>query len=54
MFRAIRVLTIAAIIAASLAIGGSTASADTITVTLKPVAPAPAPSLFIRFGITWE
>jgi hypothetical protein len=53
MFRAIRVLAIAAIIAASLAIGGSSASADTI-ISLKLIAPAPVPSLYLAAGVTWE
>jgi ABC-type glycerol-3-phosphate transport system substrate-binding protein len=55
MFRAIRVLTIAAIIAASLAIGGSTASADTITVRLATPTPLTYIKLVdIKFAITWE
>jgi hypothetical protein len=50
MFRASRVLTIAAIIAASLAIGGSTASADTISGRFATPKPLP----FVHFAITWE
>ena len=49
MFRVLRVLVIAAIIAASLAFGGSAVSADTITVRFAPL-PVPASAA----GITWE
>lgn len=50
MFRALRVLVIAAIIAASLALGGSAVSADTITVRFAPSLQVPASAA----GITWE
>lgn len=50
MLRALRVLAIAAIIALSLGVGGSTASADSSTVKLR----APAPVHFNSAAITWE
>ena len=62
MFRALRVLVIAAIIAASLAFGGSSASAKTRPNHVAPTppasaAPAPRPALpppTSASGITWE
>lgn len=50
MFRALRVLVIAAIIAASLAFSGSAVSADTIKVGVGSHLPVPASAA----GITWE
>jgi hypothetical protein len=62
MFRALRVLVIAAIIAASLAFGGSSASAKTHADRVAPTPPVsgapgprptpPAPAS--ASGITWE
>jgi len=52
-----RVLVIAAIIAASLAFGGSSASANTRANRFAPTAPAPrptAPAPASAAGITWE
>lgn len=49
MLRALRVLVIAVIIAASLALSGSTVSADTIKFRGGP-SPVPATAA----GITWE
>lgn len=49
MFRTIRALILAVVVAASLLGGASVASADTITVKVRP-----APPVQIAADITWE